>query len=129
MKNRKDKHLELVSASNGKGKKELASGKKKIKAEVDTTWKDFFVGVLYFGWPNQPSSGKTLKSREIILKGIFLAECVEYKLIFGYLIIVTVLPQIGESIFDTHKLCLSCQRKKLITFVFLNSSTEKFGEK
>ena len=30
---------------------------KKTEAEVDTTWKDFFVGVLYFGWPSQPSSG------------------------------------------------------------------------
>ena len=30
---------------------------KKIEAEVATTEKDFFVGVLYFGWPNQPSSG------------------------------------------------------------------------
>jgi len=30
---------------------------KKIEAEVDATWRDFFVGLLYSGWPGRPSSG------------------------------------------------------------------------
>jgi len=30
---------------------------KKKEAEVDTTWRDFFVDVLCFGWPGRPSSG------------------------------------------------------------------------
>ena len=38
-------------------------------------------------WP-QPS-GKTQKSREIIHKAVFLAECVELQVMFGQLIIIT----------------------------------------
>jgi len=38
---------------------------KNIKAETDTTWDDFLEGVLYFSFPNQPSS-RTMRILRIL---------------------------------------------------------------
>ena len=47
---------------------------KNIEAETDTTWNVFYEDVLYFGWPNQPSSDG-VENRDIKLKGpIFRAN-------------------------------------------------------
>jgi len=41
------------------------------KAETSTTQNDYKFGVLYFGWPNQPSSGTT---RIYIGRGVYLVH-------------------------------------------------------
>ena len=43
---------------------------KKIEAEVDTTSKHFFVSVLYFGWPNQPSLKEAILADKNVLNEI-----------------------------------------------------------
>ena len=60
------------------------------------------------------ASGKTLKSCEIFLKAVFLPNLVGCT---NDVWIITVLPQIGECILETHRSCLSCNGSKLTRFV------------
>ena len=53
---------------------------KNIEAETDTTYNVFCKGVLYFGWPKQPSSGTGM--------GEFYIGCV----------LCSILPEIRKTI-------------------------------
>ena len=54
----------------------MQNKRKKIEAEIDTTQSGFFVGVLYFGWPNQPSSGtmRILHGRDFYVTYVVISE-------------------------------------------------------